>query len=148
MLQHGKVLDISRSNILPVPTGGDCVRVGTEVYKTILKIKHWYILQEIRNKKTIYVKIYNLGYAIWSEMAHILFYMNKIPFLLRSSVPPFLRSSSLFSHFFASIGNAYRIWNNRRILTFKVSKGLYQSFLHDRIICKWRQCLLGGQKWN
>merc|ERR1711867_387956 len=20
--------------------------------------------------------------------------------------------------------------------------------LHDRIICKWRQCLLGGQKWN
>ena len=38
----------------------------------------------------------------------------------------------------------YRIWTNRRILTFKVSKGPYWSPLHDRIICKWCQCLLGG----
>ena len=42
----------------------------------------------------------------------------------------------------------YRIWNNGWILMFKVSKRPYRSPLHDRIICKWRQCLLGGQKWN
>ena len=39
----------------------------------------------------------------------------------------------------------YRISNNGRILMFKVSKRPYRSPLHDRIICKWRQCLLGGQ---
>ena len=43
---------------------------------------------------------------------------------------------------------SYIFRNNRRILTFKVSKRPYRSLLHDRIICKWRQCLLGGQKWN
>ena len=45
-------------------------------------------------------------------------------------------------------GSAYIFWNNRQILTFKVSKGPYWSLLHDRIICKWCQCLLGGQIWN
>ena len=46
----------------------------------------------------------------------ILFYMNKIPFL---------RDSSLFPHFFASIRNANRFWNNGQILMYKVSKWLY-----------------------
>ena len=44
--------------------------------------------------------------------------------------------------------SAYISLNNGRILMFKVSKRPCRSPLHDRIICKWRQCLLGGQKWN
>ena len=39
----------------------------------------------------------------------------------------------------------YRIWNNVRILTFKVSKWLYPSSWYDRNIGKWRQCLLSIQ---
>ena len=73
----------------------------------------------------------------------ILFYMNKIP---PCSVPP--PPPHFFSRFFASIKNANRFWNNGQILTFKVSKQPYRSLIHDRIICKWRQCLLVGQKWN
>ena len=59
--------------------------------------------------------------------------MNKIPPFC--SVPP---CSSLFSHFFASIRNANRFWNNGQILTFKVSKRPYPSSPHDEIICRWR----------
>ena len=46
-------------------------------------------------------------------------------------------------------GSACRIWNNGRILMFKVSKQLNWSFWYDRI-CKWCHCLPGGQKrkWN
>ena len=58
--------------------------------------------------------------------------------LLCSSVPELLHHP----------GSAYIFWNNRWILTFKVSKRPYRSLLHERIICKWRQCLLGCQKWN
>ena len=65
--------------------------------------------------------------------------MNKIP-----PTPP----THFSLYFFASVRNAYRIWNNGRILIFKVSKWLYWSHLHDRIIYKWCQYLLGGQKWN
>ena len=43
---------------------------------------------------------------------------------------------------------AYRIWNNGQIITFKMSKSLYQSSQHDRIICKWHQCLSGHRNWN
>ena len=39
-------------------------------------------------------------------------------------------------------------WNHGPILTFKVSKRPYWSLLHDRIMWKWCQCLLGGQNWN
>ena len=71
----------------------------------------------------------------WKQDLNILFYMNKIPC---SSVPPFLHSdSSLFSHFFASIKNVNRFWNNGWILTFRVSKQLYLSSWHDKSICKW-----------
>ena len=63
-------------------------------------------------------------------------------------IPDNCHNLSLFSHFLASIRNANRFWNNGWILTFKVSKRPYRSHLHDRFICKWRQCLLGGQKWN
>ena len=41
-----------------------------------------------------------------------------------------------------------RIWNNRRILTFRVSKWSYWSPPHDRIISRWRHFLHGGQKLN
>ena len=44
--------------------------------------------------------------------------------------------------------SVYRMQNNRWILTFKVCKQPYQSLRQDRIICKWCQYLLGGQKWN
>ena len=54
----------------------------------------------------------------------------------------------LFSQIVASDCSAYISLNNGRILMFKVSKWPYQSCLHDKITCKWRQCLLGGQKWN
>ena len=33
----------------------------------------------------------------------------------------------------------YRLWNNGRILMFKVSKQPYRSPQHDRIICKWEE---------
>ena len=36
----------------------------------------------------------------------------------------------------------------RWILMFMMSKQLYQSAWHNRIICKWCYCLPGGQKWN
>ena len=42
----------------------------------------------------------------------------------------------------------YRIWNNRQILMFKVSKLPYQSPPHDRITCKRCHFLHGGQKLN
>ena len=42
----------------------------------------------------------------------------------------------------------YRIWNNGRILLFKVSNWPYRSPQHDRIICKWRHFLDSGQKLN
>ena len=71
----------------------------------------------------------------------ILFYMNKIS--------AYYYSSSLFFPFSCSHpGSTYRIWNNGQILMFKVSKRPYRSPRHDRIICKWRHCPLGGQKWN
>ena len=54
------------------------------------------------------------------------------------AVPDFLPTTS----------SLYRIWNNGHISKFKVSKQLYWSFRHDRNICKWRQCLLSGQKLN
>ena len=41
--------------------------------------------------------------------------------------------------------SVYIIWKNGQFLMFKVSKQPYWSLLHDRIICKWRKCLLGGQ---
>ena len=50
--------------------------------------------------------------------------------------------------YFATSCLVYRFWNNERILTFKVSKQLYKSLLHDRFICNWCQCLLGCQKRN
>ena len=49
---------------------------------------------------------------------------------------------------FAIPSSGYRIWNNRQILTFKVSKPPYQSAKHDRMICKWCHYPPGGQKWN
>ena len=56
---------------------------------------------------------------------------------------PCMRHKFCIQHLFS-----YIFWNDRRILMFKVSKWPYRSLLHDRIICKWCQCLLGGQKWN
>ena len=44
--------------------------------------------------------------------------------------------------------STYKIWTNGLILTFKVSKWPYWSSWHDKITCKGRQCLLGGQNWN
>ena len=42
----------------------------------------------------------------------------------------------------------YRIWNNRQILMFKVSKWPYRSCQHDRIICMWCHYIPSGQKWK
>ena len=66
---------------------------------------------------------------------------SKTTVLLRSVPPP---PPELLYH----PSSTYIFSNNRRILTFMVSKPPYRSLLHDRIICKWHQCLLGGQKWN
>ena len=70
------------------------------------------------------------------QLYSVLPFLRSVPF--RSSVPELLHSPC----------SAYISWYNGRILMFKVSKQPYWSPLHDRIICKWRQCLLGGQKWN
>ena len=74
------------------------------------------------------------------------------PTCLSSSIWTRFRSSSVtphfFLHFFASIRNANRFWNNGWILIFKVSKQPYWSVQHDRIIWKWRHFMPVGQKWN
>ena len=41
-----------------------------------------------------------------------------------------------------------KIKTSGQILAFEVSIQPYQSAQHDRIICKWCQCLLSGQNWN
>ena len=41
-----------------------------------------------------------------------------------------------------------RIWNNRRILMFKVSKQPYQSSWHDEIIYRWHNNPPGGENLN
>ena len=86
-------------------------------------------------------------YNIVSNLT-VLFHLIKT--LIVSTV--FLHSSILFRSSIPELlhhpGSAYIFWNNRRIFMFKVSKRPYQSSRYDRIIGKWRQCLLGAQKWN
>jgi len=83
-----------------------------------------------------YIKIISLviSSSIWIQF--------RVPFL-RSSVTP-----HFFSHFFASIRNANRFWNNGWILTFQVSKRPYRSCQHDEIISRWRHHPPGGENWN
>ena len=77
---------------------------------------------------------------MYEALIHIFIRTLIQPIVLRCSIPllDLLQPPS----------SVYRIWNNGWIWTFKMSKRPYQSLLHDRTICKWRQCLLDGQKWN
>ena len=50
--------------------------------------------------------------------------------------------------YFATSCLVYIFWTNRQILIFKVCKWPYWSSQYDRITCKWRHFLPGGQKFN
>ena len=91
-------------------------------------------------------------YRIWNNRRILIFKVSKQEYWSPNMIGSFESDTNAFivaknrTKDLSTSCSVYRIWNNGWISTFKVSKRLYRSPLHDRIICKWRQCLLGGQK--
>ena len=129
------ILDVSTLLINKLATLNKLTRL------TLGKLTRWTL--DISKRLSHYINVTNPSNQ-WARF--ILFYMNKIP---PPPTPPPAPPAPYFSPiFFTSIRNGCRIWNNGRILMFKVSKWPYQSPHHDRIICKLCHCLTSVQKWN